>query len=97
MEEVKTLLIIICVVIISIFILLLMYGYGKAKYEDGFGVGVLVALRWVQDNTDCKDAIEIYRLVSQSDPDSSIYICELDDGGRIRIQSKPKKLKIDKI
>ena len=52
--------------------------YGQAKYDDGFGVGCMAAFVWIESNTNCKDAIETYMLVSEQHPEDAIYIYERD-------------------
>lgn len=83
--------------IIVFVVLIFVAAYGRVKYEEGFGVGAICTFYWIENNTSCKDAGNIYMMVSESHPEDAIYICVRGPDGNFKIPDKSKRLKLDRI
>jgi len=64
--------------------------YGRKSRKDSFDLGVLVAFYWIENNTSCKDAVEVYKNVTSINPEDGIFYCKRDGKGRIKITKDAK-------
>lgn len=81
--------------VIIIFSLMTIASYGKIKYEEGFAVGSMVTFYWVEHNTSCTNAGQIYMMVSEAHPEDAIYICVKGPDGKFKIPDKSKRLTLN--
>lgn len=81
--------------VIVIFVLLIIASYGRVKYEEGFAIGSMVTFYWVEHNTSCTNAGQIYMMVSEAHPEDAIYICVKGPDGKFKIPDKSKRLTLN--
>lgn len=66
----------------------------KKRYNEGFTVGVLMTMLWVQGNTKADDVFYIYDTVVKEHPEDGIYIGRIE-GGSIKFSKKAKLVKFE--
>lgn len=85
----KVLFLVIFVLILVIFWLIFRC---KKSYNSGFDVGVLTSFYWIETNTNCKNAIEIYEKVVNEHPEDGIYYFQKTRNGRLKTKNRGKIL-----
>ena len=81
--------------IIVFVVLIFVAAYGRVKYEEGFAIGSMVTFYWIEHNTSCTNAGQIYMMVSEAHPEDAIYICVKGPDGKFKIPDKSKRLTLN--
>lgn len=67
------------------------------QYLKGYSTGCLVTLWWVQNNTSCKDAVDIYMMIQSQHPEDSIFVWKKTKGGKAKQSPRNKRVRLGKM